>query len=919
MTQDRAQRRSDNPRFPDPASRAVTPRLRPLLIAVGALAGILGANSLYLAAITLAEHSSGRVYQNYFYQWMFLVHVAVGLLATAPVVAFLLFHVRAARRRPNRLARRVGYALGAAVLAVLITGIALLRVGGVELRHPAVRSAVWWLHAIAPLAAAWLYVLHRLAGPPLAWRRVGQWAIGVAALVLLAVGAHVAGSSGGDTPEQAFAPSLVRTANGGTIPASSLMIDGYCRECHADVYQGWFHSAHRFSSFNNPFYAFSVLETRRVALARDGSVQASRWCAGCHDPVPLLSGAFDREDFDPDRDPSAHAGITCVACHAITAVNSRRGNADYTIEAPQHYPFFGSDGALGALNRQLIRARPSLHRRTFLKPVHRSAEFCSACHKVHIPMEVNRYKEFLRGQNHFDSFILSGASGHGARSFYYPDRAQARCSGCHMPLLVSSDFGARDFDGSGRLAVHDHLFPAANTGLAHVRGDAATVAAHQAFLRDAMRIDLFGIKAGGTIDGELTAPLRPRVPALVPGRTYLLEVVVRSLKVGHHFTQGTADSNEVWVEVRAASAGRRIGASGSIDDGGTVDPWSHFLNVYMLDRHGNRVDRRNVQDIFVPLYDHQVAPGSAQVVHYRLDVPRDAAGPVEVEVALQYRKFDRRFTALALGDDFPATLPVTTLARDRVVFPLAGAAEVTAATHAVPAWERWNDYGIGLLLEGSSGSEKGELRQAIEAFTEVERLGRFDGPLNLARTYHKEGRLDDAAGALDRARAAGAPPWTVAWLTGLVNKENGQLDAAIANFREALGATSPELRARGFDFSTDYEVINELGQTLFERARRERGPRNAGTRRAFLLEAAGAFERTLSLDPENVTAHYVLALIHEELGDADRAEQHRRQHARYKPDENARDRAIATHRLANPAANHAAQSVVIYPLAPGHR
>jgi hypothetical protein len=31
-----------------------------------------------------------------------------------------------------------------------------------------------------------------------------------------------------------------------------------------------------------------------------------------------------------------------------------------------------------------------------------------------------------------------------------------------------------------------------------------------------------------------------------------------------------------------------------------VDPWSHFVNVYMLDREGNRIDRRNPQDIFTP-------------------------------------------------------------------------------------------------------------------------------------------------------------------------------------------------------------------------------------------------------------------------------------------------------------------------------
>ena len=84
--------------------------------------------------------------------------------------------------------------------------------------------------------------------------------------------------------------------------------------------------------------------------------------------------------------------------------------------------------------------------------MHRTAEFCSTCHKVHIPGALNDYKEFLRGQNHYDSFILSGVSGRGARSFYYPPKAEARCAGCHMPLRPSRDFGAQAFDDSGDAA-----------------------------------------------------------------------------------------------------------------------------------------------------------------------------------------------------------------------------------------------------------------------------------------------------------------------------------------------------------------------------------------------------------------------------------------------------------------------------------
>jgi len=60
-----------------------------------------------------------------------------------------------------------------------------------------------------------------------------------------------------------------------------------------------------------------------------------------------------------------------------------------------------------------------------------------------------------------------------------------------------------------------------------------------------------------------------------------------------------------------------------------------------------------------------------------------------------------------------------------------------------------------------------------------------------------------------------APRWTVAWLNGQVDKQNGYLDKAIEEFRSILEDRYPELEKRKFDFSKDYEVINELGQNLF--------------------------------------------------------------------------------------------------------
>jgi tetratricopeptide (TPR) repeat protein len=486
-----------------------------------------------------------------------------------------------------------------------------------------------------------------------------------------------------------------------------------------------------------------------------------------------------------------------------------------------------------------------------------------------------------------------------------------------MSLATSDDFGAQYFNSSAELKVHDHMFAAANTAIPHMLGLPEHVnEAHRNFLSGAMRVDIFGLKQGGHINASLTAPLRPEVPVLEPGRQYILETVIRTLKPGHLFTQGTADSNEVWMDVTVSSDGRVIGRSGALAEDGRVDPWSHFANAYVLDRHGNRIDRRNGQDIFVALYNHQIPPGAADVVHYLLEVPKGVKGPVTVEVKLQYRKFDTTYMRYIKGKEFVSNdLPITTLAADRITFPVSLKSNVSElVSSSVDEWERWNDYGIGLLLKGDSGSAKGELRQAEHAFTQVERLARPDGPLNLARVYLKEGRLDEAAKSLHRAAKRNAPPWSVAWFTALVNKQNGFLDEAIEQLKMVVETRFAEARRREFDFSQDYRLLNELGQTLFERAKQERGKQRREAKETLLREAEGWFNRTLAIDPENVAAHHNLALIHASLGESDLAQQHRQLHLKYKPDDNAQERAVAIHRLKNPAADHAAEAVVIYDL-----
>ncbi len=902
---------------------AVGPRLRKLLFVVFGLFALLAVNSAYLASITIAEGVTGAVYQNWLYLYMFLLHLVLGVAIVLPVIVFGLAHMRNARHRKNRRAVRVGYALFTVALLLLASGIVLTRLEGViEVKDETTRQVAYWLHIATPLAAIWLFVLHRLAGKRIRWKVGAAWAAaaGVLALVTLVLQMQDPrrwNVEGNPLGEKYFFPSLARTLNGDFIPAATLMNDRYCLQCHADIHQSWTRSVHRFSSFNNPAYLFSVRQTREFAMRRDETVTASRFCAGCHDPVPFFSGQFNDPQYDDVNDPTAQAGITCSVCHSITHINSVRGNSDYTIDVPVHYPFATSEEpSLRWLNRQLIRAKPAFHKKTFLKPLHKTAEFCGTCHKVHLPEELNGYK-WLRGQNHYDSFLLSGVSGHGVDSFYYPPRAEESCNRCHMPLIESADFGAKYRDDTGKLKVHDHMFPAANTAVALLVGHAQAdeiVAAHRKFLDGVMRVDLFGLREGGQIDGPLLAPLRPTMPELQPGKSYLLEAVVRTVKMGHVFTEGTADSNEVWLEVTVSGGDAVVGQSGTRAADGAVDPWAHFVNAFVLDREGYRIDRRNAQDIFIPLYSHQIPPGAADTVHYLLRVPEHVSAPIAVEVRLQYRKFDTTYMQHVYGREYVNDLPVTTLAQDRVVFPVRGvAADVSNENSRIDEWQRWNDYGIGLLRKGGSG----ELRQAEEAFRRVEELGRPDGALNLARVYIREGRVTrEAPEALRRAAAMQPPPpqWSLLWLAGRVNEQNGAFDEAIRDYTQIVEGGFEQAVGRGFDFSSDYRLLIRLGQTLYERAKQERGEAGDAERRRLLEQARDTFLRVLELDPENVTGHYNLQLIYAELGDTSLSEEHAALHAKYKPDDHARDRAIAAARMRYPAANQSAEAVVIYDL-----
>ncbi|HEV3386031.1 MAG TPA: multiheme c-type cytochrome, partial [Gemmata sp.] len=580
---------------PEPYVHAIGPRLRILLYMVFAGFAFLGATGIYLLMISAMNRiNTDQLYTTPFTFWMLVAHTGIGVIGVAPYAIFGIIHLYTAWGRKNRVAVRLGLLVFFLGVVTIVSGLALIQIEGLpQLPSGSIsRISIYLAHLIIPVAAVFAYIAHRRAGPTIKWKYGRYWGI----VVLLVVGGMAAfhmvdpkfaGKIGSPDGDKYFFPSESRTTDGKFIPERALMMDEYCAKCHQDVFNDHLHSAHKFSSFNNPAYLFSIKETRKVSLERDGKMNASRWCAGCHDQVPFFSGKFDDPNYDIVKDPTAHAGITCVICHSITHINSPIGNAAFTIEEAQHYPFaFSEDASLQWLNNQLIKAKPELHKKTFLKPLHKSAEFCSVCHKVHLPVELNHYKDFLRAQNHYDSYILSGL-GNGSRSFYFPPTGRKEnCAECHMPLEPSNDFGSKDFDGTGTRKRHMHFFPAANTGLFELlkyedRYKDRTpqlqksIDTNAAFLRGSapdgsdrkLRIDLFGIKqyqriklfgvkldiesTPGIPDDDSLIAIRPALPKLQPGKNYLLEVVIRTLNIGHQFSQGTGDSNEIWVDFEA--------------------------------------------------------------------------------------------------------------------------------------------------------------------------------------------------------------------------------------------------------------------------------------------------------------------------------------------------------------------------------
>jgi Flp pilus assembly protein TadD len=743
----------------------------------------------------------------------------------------------------------------------------------------------------------------------------------------------------GDGPAGAFFPSSAQIYGGQKIPSKFFMESESCKRCHEDIYNQWNSSAHHFSSFNNQWYRKSIEYMQDTV-----GTKPSKWCGGCHDPAVLYAGKMDTPIKQIVHTPEAQAGLGCMMCHSIANVKSSMGQGDFYLEYPELHELAASKiPVVRYLHDTLTKLNPEPHRRVFLKPFMRdqTAEFCSACHKVHLDVPVNHYR-WIRGFNEYDNWQASGVSGQGARSFYYPAKPQ-QCADCHMPLEPSKDMG----NVAGN--VHSHRFPAANTALPTANEDAEQLKATEDFLTNgALTVDIFAlspareIKAGATVQHEMsttfavgeeaeakvalgaggevapvTAPLDRVLPAVRRGDTVRVDVVVRTKRVGHFFPGGTVDAYDTWLELKGVDdQGQTIFWSGMAEDNGKgpVEKGAHFYRSLQVDGHGNPINKRNAWATRAVVYVRLIPPGAADTVHFRMNVPQKTGDKITLTARLCYRKFawwgtqfsftgqpdpaapksevtpdydDRKFVltgslqGVSAKTEKTPDLPIVTVAHNEVainVLPASAPAPQPKIDLRKEDWQRWNDYGIGLLLQG-------DLKAAQAAFEKVTEADpqNPDGWVNIGRAALQEGDVARARTVLEKALALSPNLARAHFFYAGVLRQDGNYDGAAQHLQTVLA-----------QYPRDRVAINNLGRVQFLQRK--------------YADAVKTLQQVLAIDPEDLQAHYNLMLCYNGLGDEEMAKEHESRYLRFKADE-ASQAITGPYRQLNPEDNNERQSI----------
>jgi tetratricopeptide (TPR) repeat protein len=743
----------------------------------------------------------------------------------------------------------------------------------------------------------------------------------------------------GDGPEGSFFPSSAQVYGKQKIPSKFFMESDSCKRCHEDIYNQWFSSAHHFSSFNNQWYRKSIeymqdtigtkpskwcggchdpavlyaglMDTPIKQIVHRPEAQAGLGCMMCHS-IANVKSTMGQGDFYLEY-PKLHE-------LAATKNPVARAFHDFLIK-------------LNPEPHRRVFLKPFMRDQT--------AEFCSSCHKVHLDIPVNSYRWF-RGFNEYDNWQASGVSGQGARSFYYPPKPQQCADCHMPMELSKDQGNINGAVHSHRFPAANTAVPTANEDPDQLKltesflkngqltVDIFALSPAQAPLKpgattqsDLSTTFAVGEEAESKVDAEnagevapVTAPLNVVQPALRRGDTVRVDVVVRTKKVGHFFPGGTVDAYDTWLELKATDdKGQTIFWSGAVDDNGhgPVEKGAHFYRSLQIDAHGNPINKRNAWATRAVVYVRLIPPGAADTVHYRMSIPQNAGNKITLHARLCYRKFAWYGTQEAFAgvpdaskpnavapdyDDRPTLftaslsgvsakeekipdLPIVAIAENEVALPVVAHGAHLAEPKTIvrkEEWQRWNDYGIGLFLQG-------DLKGAAAAFLKVTEAdpNNPDGWVNIGRCAVQEGDMTRARTVLEKAISLAPNLARTNFFYAKVLRADGNYEGAAARLRGVLA-----------QYPRDRVAINDLGRVLFLQRKYD--------------EAVKVLQSVLAIDPEDLQAHYNLMLCYNGLGQEKLAKEHEARYLRFKADESSQA-ITGPYRQIHPEDNNERQAV----------
>jgi Flp pilus assembly protein TadD len=616
-------------------------------------------------------------------------------------------------------------------------------------------------------------------------------------------------------------PGNAAVQDGDFLPSGAFPDAKYCGHCHQEAYHQWRQSLHS-NAFRTPFYRASV-----NILLRTKGIEFARHCDSCHNPIAVLAGAMTTGstlDRSFDRD-----GLTCATCHSIRSVESKLGNGGFVMGVPSVLVDEQGRRIPGAVPDSEIYAHPDRHSKAVMQDIYHTPEFCEACHKSNLPPALNEYK-WIRAFTAYDEWQNSKFSQRNPLTFYTANFTT--CQRCHMmraPVTLPEP-GAKD----GTLV--SHRWPAGNTAVPFYYGFDEQLNKTIEFLKSGnyLNVDIFGLKIGNA--NPVIAPLGTVPFTTRIGDTVDALVVIQNKNIGHSLVPEVRDLYEAWVQFTVIDAnGAEIFNSGFLRPDGTLDPGAHSFTNRPVDVIGEFVDNHKVFAIHSVAYDNTIQAGRSVLVRYRFQLPAGLRGPFTMTAKVNYRHLRQTYLNNTFGEDHPA-YPVIELASRARTLNIGE----NLPSPSLPAdnedWMRWNNLGIGFL-------DQLQYEDSINAFEQVTKLrpDYKDGFINVGLTYIEWEKYDEARKPLEKALAIAPGDARALYYMALVERRARHSEAEVFDLEEVV-AQYPECR----------DARRELGISYYQQHRPD--------------EAIEQFKALQAIDPDDLAAHYNLAILYRRKG-----------------------------------------------------